>query len=82
MDEPGILHHIRTLVERERALRGTSGTDALQPGPAGPTELDALETELDQCWDLLRQRRARREFGGDTGEAQVRGSSVVEHYLQ
>ncbi len=43
-------------------------------------ELAKLNVELDQCWDLLRQRRALREFGRDPGEAEVRPPSVVEKY--
>jgi hypothetical protein len=43
--------------------------------------LQALEVELDQCWDLLRQRRAKREFGADPDEAQVRDPGTVETYL-
>jgi hypothetical protein len=39
-----------------------------------------LKTRLDQCWDLLRQRRARREFGEDPDQAQVRPGSIVENY--
>ena len=42
--------------------------------------LASLEVDLDQCWDLLHQRRARREFGGDPDEARVRPPEVVEHY--
>ncbi len=42
--------------------------------------LRALQAHLDQCWDLLRQRRARREFGGDPEQARVRPVDVVEHY--
>jgi hypothetical protein len=42
--------------------------------------LRTIEVELDQCWDLLRQRRARREFGEDPGAAQVRDAKVVESY--
>jgi hypothetical protein len=44
--------------------------------------LRAVEVELDQCWDLLRQRRALREAGADPGEAQVRDAETVERYLQ
>ena len=44
--------------------------------------LDRIETELDQCWDLLRQRRAKREFGEDPNEAEVRREGVVEGYRQ
>ena len=41
-----------------------------------------LEVQLDQCWDLLRQRQARREFGEDPAGAQVRPPSEVEGYIQ
>jgi len=41
-----------------------------------------LRVELDQCWDLLRQRRALREFGGDPDQAKVRPPNVVENYKQ
>jgi hypothetical protein len=44
--------------------------------------LEAIKIELDQCWDLLRQREARREFGQDPNEAKVRPPSVVERYKQ
>ena len=44
--------------------------------------LEAIKVELDQCWDLLRQRDARREFGQDPNEAKVRPPSVVERYKQ
>ena len=45
------------------------------------TRLQALEVELDQCWDLLRQRRAKREFGENPDDAQARPSGTVEGYL-
>lgn len=41
-----------------------------------------LEMRLDQCWDLLRQRRARREFGEDPSQAHARDESTVEGYQQ
>jgi hypothetical protein len=41
-----------------------------------------VEIQLDQCWDLLRQRRARREFGLNPEEAKVRDENIVEHYQQ
>jgi hypothetical protein len=44
--------------------------------------LEAIKIELDQCWDLLRQRDARREFGQNPDEAKVRPPSVVERYKQ
>ncbi|OBI50347.1 DUF2630 family protein [Mycobacterium sp. E787] len=74
------LAHIRTLVDEERALRSQ-----VQRGDiSGSEEHDRLrrvEVELDQCWDLLRQRRALRESGGDPREAQVRPPDEVEGYL-
>jgi hypothetical protein len=44
--------------------------------------LEDLQVRLDQCWDLLRQRRARREFGQDPADAHVRDESTVEGYRQ
>ncbi|HEX4864363.1 MAG TPA: DUF2630 family protein, partial [Acidimicrobiales bacterium] len=45
-------------------------------------QLQEIEVRLDQCWDLLRQRRARRSAGQDPGEAHVRSAEVVERYQQ
>ncbi|MFF8592475.1 DUF2630 family protein [Streptomyces sp. NPDC015220] len=74
-----ILHRITEMAAQERELR-----DALSAGRISGAEehsrLGELERELDQCWDLLRQRRARTEFGQDPDEARVRPASVVEHY--
>ena len=44
--------------------------------------LRSVRVSLDQCWDLLRQRRAKREFGDDPDSAEVRGADVVENYEQ
>ena len=74
------LAHIRKLVAEEKALR-----EQLQHRDITASEehdrLRTLEVELDQCWDLLRQRRALRETGGDPREAQVRPADQVEDYL-
>ncbi len=71
---------ITSLIEEEHRLR-----DALHVGEITADEeherLKAVEVELDQCWDLLRQRRAKREFGADPGEAEVRPPGTVETYL-
>jgi hypothetical protein len=71
---------ISALVAEEKELRAK-----LQHGEIEPEEehqrLRAVETELDQCWDLLRQRRAKRETGGDPREATVRPGDQVEGYL-
>jgi hypothetical protein len=74
------LSRINELVAEEKALR-----DQLQHGEISESEehkrLRHLEIQLDQCWDLLRQRRALRETGGDPGEAAVRPADEVEGYL-
>jgi hypothetical protein len=44
--------------------------------------LDEIRVSLDRCWDLLRQRRAKREFGLDPDDAQARSADTVEHYRQ
>jgi hypothetical protein len=75
-----ILVQVDKLIAEERALR-----DKLQHREIDESEehtrLRALEVELDQCWDLLRQRRALRETGGDPREARVRPPDEVEGYL-
>jgi Protein of unknown function (DUF2630) len=74
------LAYIRELVAEEKTLRAQ-----LQHGDISTSEeherLRKVEVELDQCWDLLRQRRALRETGGDPREAQVRPPDQVEDYL-
>jgi predicted nuclease with TOPRIM domain len=74
------LAHIRELVAEEKELR-----DQLQRGDIDTSEehdrLRRMEIELDQCWDLLRQRRALRESGGDPHDAEVRPPDEVEGYL-
>jgi hypothetical protein len=68
------LDRIRELIDEEQRLRAT--------GHPNPEKLRHLEEALDQAWDLLRQRRARHEFGEDENEAQPRDPSTVEGYLQ
>jgi predicted nuclease with TOPRIM domain len=74
-----IQQHIKGLIDEEHGLR-----DRLSAGEISVEEenqrLRSLEVELDQCWDLLRQRRARREFGDDPGAAEVRDAGTVENY--
>jgi hypothetical protein len=74
------LAHIRELVAEEKALRAQ-----LQHGDISESEehdrLRRVEVELDQCWDLLRQRRALHETGGDPRRAEVRPPDEVEGYL-
>jgi hypothetical protein len=70
MNDKSILHHITELVDEEHKLR--EGGNAAR--------LKQVEVELDQCWDLLRQRRARREFGQDPDNATPRDPGTVENY--
>jgi hypothetical protein len=80
MDDGSILERIGELADEERELEEAHVGEALPKG-----ELDRLrkiEVELDQCWDLLRQRRARRSAGQDSDEATVRPEGVVERYQQ
>jgi hypothetical protein len=75
--DQSVLRHIDQLVKEEERLYGKSGlTDDDQ------VRLKKLKVELDQCWDLLRQRRALREFGEDADKAKVRPARIVESYEQ
>ncbi len=78
-DDRTIRHHISDLVEEERELRRALARHEIDADDEH-ARLRAVETELDQCWDLLRQRDALREFGGNVDDAQVRPPDVVEKY--
>jgi hypothetical protein len=81
MNDKEILSHIDELIATEHDLRTKVANGELS-GPDEREQLRSVEEALDQCWDLLRQRRARREFGESPGEAQVRPAGEVEGYLQ
>lgn len=75
-DQP-VLSHIDQLVKEEERLYAKNVlTDDDQ------ARLSEVKVELDQCWDLLRQRRALREFGEDPDKAKVRPAKIVENYEQ
>jgi hypothetical protein len=78
VDDKTILEHIHALVEEEKTLR--DGHHRLTSDDR--RRLQHLEEELDQAWDLLRQRRAREETGEDPDSAQERSVNEVEGYLQ
>ena len=80
MDDQEILQRIQALVDEEHKLTQQSHVGDLEEDQHA--RMRALEVSLDQCWDLLRQRRARRNAGLDPDEAQVRPSSIVENYKQ
>jgi hypothetical protein len=77
MDETDILSRIHALVEEEHKLR--EGTDHSEDERE---RINKLEADLDQCWDLLRQRRAKRQYDENPDEAAARPESTVENYLQ
>ncbi len=80
MDDETILKHIERLSDEEQALEESHRGTALSHEQHA--RLRAIEVELDQAYDLLRQRRARRTAGQDPDQATLRPEGVVENYLQ
>ena len=76
MSDKSILAHIGELMDEEHRLQNDAS-----PSAGAHARIRHLEEQLDQCWDLLRQRRARREFGEDPDAAQVRDVKTVEGYI-
>jgi hypothetical protein len=72
-----VLQHIEELVSEEHRLQGQESLSE-----EDRARLRTVEVELDQCWDLLRQRRALRAVGQDPDKAQVRPPEIVEKYEQ
>jgi Protein of unknown function (DUF2630) len=81
MEDKEILGNISDLIATERDLRARVA-DGRLPSDEERRQLAAVEESLDQCWDLLRQRRARREFGEDPRQAHARPAAEVEGYQQ
>jgi hypothetical protein len=81
LDEKQIHAHIDELIATEHELRAKLAAGELSTDEEH-AQLRAAEEALDQCWDLLRQRRARQEFGENPDEAAARPASEVEGYLQ
>lgn len=79
MDATEIQHRISELVEKEQSLRDAPAADHPE---ARLEELRRVEEQLDQCWDLLRQRRARLDAGENPDGAAVRPVGEVEGYRQ
>jgi hypothetical protein len=74
-----IQQRIKGLIDEEHGLRTRLGAGEISVEEENQ-RLSRIEVELDQCWDLLRQRRARREFGQNPQDAQVRDAATVENY--
>lgn len=81
MDDKEIMTHIGELIETEHRLRQQLAAGELT-GAEERERLRSAEEALDQCWDLLRQRRARREYGENPDAAELRPVSEVEGYQQ
>jgi hypothetical protein len=84
MSDESIAGRIERLVAEEHELREREQADSPDDEAlhADRDRLQAVEVELDQCWDLLRQRRALRDAGADPDAAQARDPDVVERYWQ
>ncbi|WJV50417.1 DUF2630 family protein [Streptomyces flavofungini] len=79
MDQQQILARISEMVDAEKTLRESLASGAIDE-TTERARLGVLERELDQCWDLLRRRRAKEEFGGDPDTVRARPVAQVENY--
>ena len=79
MEDQGVIDRINELAHEEHELfqKESSG----QATEADRERLSRLQVTLDQCWDLLHQRRARRTAGMDPAQATVRDEKTVEGYV-
>ena len=84
MSDESIAGRIDKLVAEEKELRAREQQDREDDDSleADRKRLQAVEVELDQCWDLLRQRRAKEEFDQDPDNAEARSAGTVENYEQ
>jgi len=80
MDDTDIVHRINELAQEEHGLERAHEGQELSSQEV--ERLRQIEVALDQCWDLLRQRRARRNAGQDPDDVEVRPENVVEGYRQ
>ncbi len=80
MDDAQIHDQIEKLVAEEQELFERGSGEGLDQDEHN--RLESIRVSLDQCWDLLRQRRALREAGYDPEAARVRDPEVVERYEQ
>ena len=79
MEDQNVIDRINQLARDEHKLWGREARG--EASAADRQRLNDLAVTLDQCWDLLHQRRARRAAGGDPDEARVRDRAEVEGYL-
>jgi hypothetical protein len=79
MDDQAIIERINDLAHEEHELFGRESRGEVTQQER--ERLERIQVTLDQCWDLLHQRRARRSAGLDPDEAQVRDEGTVEGYV-
>jgi hypothetical protein len=79
MDDKNVIQHIDKLAREEHALFERESRGKATDGDQ--ERLRQLQTLLDQCWDLLRQRRAKREFGQDPNDAEARDPKTIKGYI-
>ncbi|MFC0003105.1 MULTISPECIES: DUF2630 family protein [Micromonospora] len=82
MDDKTILNRISELVDEEHKLRSSAQEHEAGTDDEAKNRLRELEESLDQCWDLLRRRRAARQAHGDPEAQGERPIPEVERYLQ
>jgi hypothetical protein len=82
MADDDVLSNIQQLADEEHELYERHRATGAPLTDDEHRRLNELQVRLDQCWDLLRQRRARREFGDDPSAAHARDESTVEGYQQ
>jgi hypothetical protein len=84
VSDESILSRIESLVQEEHALQEREQHDAASEDALATDRerREQVSVELDRCWDLLRQRRARRAAGENPDDAEVRDEGTVEKYLQ
>jgi Protein of unknown function (DUF2630) len=80
MDDSSVRSDIERLVEEEQALLAAG--EGAGEDPEKHRRLEEIRVELDRCWDLLRQRRGREEFGNDPDRVSERDAGTVEGYEQ
>ena len=81
MNDSEVQDHIEALVAEERRLYAAAEAQGHET-PEDRQRLAEIRVQLDRYWDLLRQRRAHKEFGLDPDAAELRSADTVERYLQ
>ena len=82
MDDQDLIDRIDKLVAEEHGLRQRAEGQGQGLPDSDRERLETIEVALDQCWDLLRQRRGLRDRGEDPDQAEVRDPGTVEGYRQ